>query len=160
MTIIECMYPFLGKNCRKSYPLFLSSAVLSQVLSLLEDAKNGRVGSYTPPSVPVPSSPLSPPSATALFAISIVRPDFAAACCVLVFLWSSTDNVQLPPSFNTVWLCSLHSHLRRHTRHIQKAHQPGRPPLLFFTNRYWHEALGACRGQASVLWLDHTLFAV
>ena len=45
-----------------------------QVLTLLEEAKNGRVGVCNPPSMPVPSSPLSPQSATALFAISIVRP--------------------------------------------------------------------------------------
>ncbi|CAK0763377.1 hypothetical protein CVIRNUC_003051 [Coccomyxa viridis] len=41
------------------------------VLTLLEEAKNGRVGACNPPSMPVPSSPLSPQSATALFAISI-----------------------------------------------------------------------------------------
>ena len=65
---------------------------LIQVLTLLEEAKNGRVGVCHPPSMPVPSSPLSPQSATALFAVSIVRP--------LYFLSMSCDSVkalELPP---------------------------------------------------------------
>ena len=49
-------------------------SIIVQVLTLLEEAKNGRVGVCHPPSMPVPSSPLSPQSATALFAVSIVRP--------------------------------------------------------------------------------------
>ena len=55
---------------------------LLQVLTLLEEAKNGRVGACNPPTMPVPSSPLSPQSATALFAISIVRVPFYITCPV------------------------------------------------------------------------------
>ena len=70
---------------------------LLQVLTLLEEAKNGRVGACNPPSMPVPSSPLSPQSATALFAISIVRVPFNNTC-----------PVALPPSFPQAKLCSCH----------------------------------------------------
>ena len=62
-----------------------------QVLTLLEEAKNGRVGVCNPPSMPVPSSPLSPQSATALFAISIVRPLTSLSTCC----HSVNDNIKL-----------------------------------------------------------------
>ena len=57
--------------------------LILQVLTLLEEAKNGRVGACNPPSMPVPSSPLSPQSATALFAISIVRLRRSSLCLPL-----------------------------------------------------------------------------
>lgn len=63
---------------------------MTQVLTLLEEAKNGRVGACNPPSMPVPSSPLSPQSATALFAISIVRLRPSSCACLLVFALLST----------------------------------------------------------------------